>query len=238
MTKSQYHCTQTALYQATKLICQSLKNNLESFSSFKEKYSTNYADSILLEMEQAQNLPHFYARFTDAAITHIHLINQLNACTYLWQALKRYIRDAFPRTEFKIHLQAAGSLHFRKATNKNWDEANALLTSATNFITLHQNQLTANKNMPSTFPQKFSEAHENFSILLLQFQQADKKIKENTNAKIQANNLLYQKLKNICADAKYIFKNNPALKAKFTFTTLITLISGTGHHSPKETPIA
>lgn len=228
MSTPSYSCSQSALYQVGRNVLQSLTNNLSDFSAFKAKYAALYVTAANDEITTAELLPDFQSRSAQSEVDYNNLSTQLTTCTNLWQSLKRYIIAAYSPLDQKARLEEAGANHYEKAANKNWDEARALLLSAKTFLAAHSAALLANQNMPATFEATFGSEQATFATLLTTFQQSEEQIKVDTDNKIIANNNIFAKLSEICLDGQQIFKSNQPLKDQFTFSTVLTIVSGVG----------
>ncbi|MCX6350304.1 MAG: hypothetical protein NTX03_00400 [Bacteroidetes bacterium] len=228
MDESLYRCSIAALYQSTILICGSAKSRIADFQNYKQKYDIPFFDAILAKVAAAKLLPDYQARQEQSELDYLHLCEQLNTNTTLWQNLKSYIRDAFPESEQKIRLEAAGASHYTAASSKDWEAASALLLAANNFINDNDIALEANQNMPVSFKGNFAAQYTAFSSKLTAYQDAAEQIKIDTRAKIQANNSIYKDITNVCADGQQIFKTDSTLKDQFVWDTVLKLTTGTG----------
>lgn len=64
-----------------------------------------------------------------------------------WRKLRRHIHNAFAKDVVKGKLEAAGEDHYKKSVNRNWAEAELMLTSATKFMVDNATEL-ADGGMP------------------------------------------------------------------------------------------
>lgn len=228
MATANYKCSQSALYQVGRNVLQSLTNNLSDFTAFKAKYVAAYVTAANAEISSAELLPDFQSRSAQSEVDYNNLSTQLTVCTDLWQSLKRYIIAAYSPIDQKARLEEAGANYYEKAAHKDWDAARSLLLAAKTFLTAHSAALQANQNMPLTFDDTFNAAQATFATLLTTFQQSEEQIKVDTDNKVIANNNIFAKLSEICLDGQQIFKSNQPLKDQFTFSTVLTIVSGVG----------
>jgi hypothetical protein len=228
MIRPTYNCAQQELYTVCRVAYRSCSTQLADFSAFKGKYNAAYVTARLAEVEAAAKLPDDQARGEKSEVQRIQLLEKAATCTNLFQRLKRYIADAFPANLQKARTDSAGQQHYEKAANQNWDSVNALNTSASNFITDHLTELTANQNMPATFQATFATAKTAFETLHTQFLSEEGGNPTETQTKITANNDIHTKLMSMLLDGQEIFRNNEALQKQFIFSELLYLASGAG----------
>jgi len=233
MTNPIYTCSQSELYTIARVGWNSCRQHLVDFADFKARYTDLYIDNRIAEMAAAQNLPDFQAR-NDASESQRVLLTELTR-TILdqWQRLKRYIADAFPRSLQKTKLEAAGSTHYAKAANYNWDSVESLLVSATNFVNDNLATLTANENMPPNFQTKFNTYRTDFEAAHTTFIDSEETARIGRETKIVANNNVHRWLMNMFLDGQEIFKRQDAIKAQFVFDRVLQLASGSGSQGIK-----
>lgn len=228
MTKPIYNCTQQELYTVCRSGWNSCSENLDNFAAFKARYTETFIDERLSEVDIAEGLPDPEQREEEARLFRVELKNKATECLAFWQKLKRYISDAFPAGQLQIKLDAAGQLHYSKAANDDWNSLSRLLVNGNTFITDNTTELTANENMPDTFPPAFTAAKLEFDGLLQSFLDATKDSRVETQEKITANNGIYKNLMSMFLDGQEIFKNNEAVKKRFTFSQVLLIVAGPG----------
>jgi hypothetical protein len=228
MINRTFNCTQQELYSVCNLGWQSCQQQLPAFADFKARYTAAYITQMLAQVATAQNMPDAQARNADREGLRIQLTQQLQACLGNWQRLKRYIADAFTLDLQKPNLEAAGQKYYTQAANADWEAAQALLVSGSNFIANKLAQLTAAQNMPASFQAGFDEVKQQYEALYLQFVQSEEAARVETENKVIANNDIHAKLMNMFLDGQEIFKDNEALKRQFTFEQVLLLVSGPG----------
>lgn len=226
MIRASYYCSQSALYKVSKKVLHALSEHLHDFSEFKGKYNQEFLVETHSTLSLAESMPDFQTRGSKSVIHFTELNDAFAECSALWQKLKRYIQSAYPSEEHRERLEQAGAGYYKKANLKNWDAARSLFLAAQNFLNTEHPTLAARQNMPVSFRTTFITAHVNFSRLMLKYHQADEKMKIETVNKLKANNLLFAQITEICLDGQRIFKTQPAIKARFTFSRLLDLIEG------------
>src|SRR5665213_826914 len=106
--------------------------------------------------------------------------------------LKAYILQAYAKDVAPAMLEGAGASLYLKASGNNWSAVRSLIDAANSFISANLGALTADGNMPETFPAAFSEAGASFVNLSVTFFEIDNEKKMLVNQKIEANNAIYE----------------------------------------------
>ncbi len=225
MLKPAYRCSQSVLYETSKLVLVSLNRELKEFSRFKTRYNNQFTDKVYLTLDKAMNMPDFQNRNSKSSGEHIEMKKAFLSCATHWQTLKRYIIACYPENFHEALFEKAGIQFYKKANLKHWESARLLLISAQNFLNLHKDELMANENMPSEYPALFSIAHSNFSKYLFIFQQSEIRAKEQTAQKIDINNQLFELISEICLDGQIIFKSQTNIKSEFIFSHLLKQVA-------------
>jgi hypothetical protein len=89
--------------------------------------------------------------------------------------------------------------------------------------------LAANgQNMPPHFIQQITETTAKFEEKYSLFLQAEQRAKEQTDAKIIANNDLHERVISICADGVRLYAEKPAHADRYIFDRVVGLISAVG----------
>lgn len=226
MIRPSYNCTQQELYSVCRVAWKSCDTNLVAFANFKSKYDTAFILDKLTAITDASELPDDQARTEESEILRGKLVEKAIICTGLFQSLKRYIVDAYPDSEHKTRFDAAGQGYYEKATNQNWESVVGLNTAASKFIASHLADLTANDNMPLAFQAKFELARQEFEALNVPFFDEEGNSPVGTQAKITANNGIHASLMKMLLDGQDIFKDDEAMKKKFVFQDILSLVSG------------
>ncbi|HEY6975763.1 MAG TPA: hypothetical protein VH396_05720 [Chitinophagaceae bacterium] len=227
--QSNYNCTQQELYEVAKVGWRNYKNNLADFTNHKGRYTAALADTALEAILAAQNLPDGQACGAGSETLRIQLEQAADTCLNNWQILKSYIADSFLAEDQQQMLEAAGSNYYRQASGKSWPQMQSLLGFASKFINDNSEALSqGGNNMPATFPTKFATDKAVFQTTYTAFFASAVSGNSVTNAKITANNAVYESLIKMFADGQLIYKNDLVKKALFIFDTLLSYISAPG----------
>ncbi len=219
-----YACSQSELYAICTIGWTSFNENQPDFEAFKTIYNATYGTAALAEVEAAKNLPGFQERNEATETTYILLGAAQAKCLMQWKSLRSYIKSSFPADLQKPKIESAGYDHYAKAANKNWDETLLLLTAGQHFIDNNTAALTAG-GMPATFSAAYAATTTAFSDLYVQFTDFEQDEEEATDAKILANNKLYQKLLAMFEDAQIIYDTNAAKRERFVFAQIKSMIT-------------
>ncbi len=223
-----YRCTQQELYSVARIGWRSCESHLTMFTSNKPLYTLLYVEAILAEIDAAQNLPDRQAREGVAELLRIQLLQALEASLHKARLLKSYILSAYPEEFIKTTLENAGFDYYTKATNKDWENAKALLLGNNKFIVTNEVDLSANNNMPSTFATDFLNSKDNFIGIYDQFIGAQEEAAVQAQAKVIANNNIFRKTRAMFDDGVLYTENDPALRSQFIFDRVLGLVSSPG----------
>ncbi len=228
MIQALYGCSQQELYTVCQLALISCNQHIIEFGNFKAKYNPAYITARQNEIIAAEELPDAQARGAQSEVLRVLLIEKNKEALDIWQGLKRYNADAFPKNQQKAKLEEAGQNYYEDASKNDWDATKGLLSSGNLFITNNLAELVANDNMPPAFATQFSTLKTQFTTLHLDFLNKRETSETGTQEKIIANNIIYDKLMSMLLDGQYIFRNDPATKKQFVFADLIYKASGAG----------
>jgi len=220
-----YHCTQAELIAIANTGWNSYTQHLPSFSSYRGYYDAAYASTAKAAVTAANQLPDAQARYANAEVLRTELVTLADACLARWQTLKRYISTSYPQPAIKPRLEEAGSLRYERAANYNWEELQALNTSALNFMLAQNAALAAGNNMPLAFPAAYSLDTTAYDSKYQAFIDAEEAAYNATEAKIAACNAVYTTLINMFKDGQEIFAQQEGIRREFTFDTVLGLIS-------------
>lgn len=225
--QNQYNCTQEELYQVCFLGWDSYLENVADFTNTNTTYTLLLGQTNRADVKTAKKLPDFQARDKASESLLILMKDAANLCQIQWKLLETHIKKSFPQTLHKPNLEAAGSDHYEKAGQGNWESVSALMESGESFVTNNTPALTAG-GMPAAFPLAFTTAHTDYETLFTQFEDAQQDKEEQRDIKINANNSIYKTLTSMFEDGQKIYRNNPAKRERFTFTSVLELVSGNG----------
>lgn len=220
-----YRCTEAELYAIATTLASNLQNHLPDFAAFKTFYTPAFVANFRSLIQDAVEYPTFQARNADSESLRIQLKEKAHNVCRLWRSLDRYIADAFSPNAYKALRESAGYLHYRRAYQCNWEFVSALAIPALHFINNHSSQLSAAGTlMPPSFPAAFASALSDFDSTYRLFM-SKRQSREGTVQKITRNNKVYTICANICKDSKIIHKYHAGVRAKFTFSRLLVLVS-------------
>ncbi|MEO5572818.1 MAG: carboxypeptidase-like regulatory domain-containing protein [Bacteroidia bacterium] len=233
MKKTSYACSQPSLYQICLLIALNCKSKIADFVLFSSQYSLTMVEAVIAAIAQAEELPGEEARALEHERLRQELIPINKQSLKLWQYLKRYISKLYPDNPEmqRAAWNAAGWNHYDN--NNAWVETKALMNMGSQYILTHKTELLANNNMPATFEALFNEQALLFTTTYTAFGLAEEAAVVGTDAKIDANNGIYNQVITICLDGQAIFEGNDTLKGQFSFEKVSQLVSPQGASAVK-----
>ena len=228
MAKANYNCTEQELYTICETAWISCEQHQTNFVAYKPKYTVPYIQDRIDEINTTRELPDEQQRNDAFESARIQLTALGRQSCDVWQTLKRYISEAFPPDLQKPKTEAAGQPYYLKASQTNWDSVKALLTSGKTFMDANLAALTANDNMPPTFPAEYAIIKSAFQNKHNEFIQAEEQSRIGAETKVNANNQLHTNLMSMLLDGQEIFRNQEAIRKQFIFAELLYLASGAG----------
>jgi len=124
----------------------------------------------------------------------------------------------------KPMLEAAGSQEYPKAAADNWEYVALLGQKARLFIDDHLAELQANNNMPASFVQDFENDLSDYMSGYNDLADGGQDNEQERQAKVEANNALFEEIMGMFDDGAFIYRDNPALKKRFTFSRVLNRI--------------
>ena len=230
MSVIKYHCPQLDLYSGSRMVIRAAIRNITSFTALKPKYDAAFFTAAMARVAAAESLPDEDFRAAVVKAKRLECETAATKCLNTWQLLKGYIEDAedFKGAMQKIALEAAGSKKYEAASGFDWESISGLMASGIQFFTDNTAQLTADGNMPPAFITTFTNEAADFQLALSSFQDQEEFREQETQAKIAANNTLYDKIIQLCKDGQRIFRNDEALRAQFVWEQVLYIIHGAG----------
>ncbi len=223
-----YNCTMAELYTGLEIIWNSQKEHEIAFENESTLYVPGMWSLRLAEIENARQLPDGQARGVQSEVLRIEMIEKMYDAAAKWNWLKSYIRGAFRGEYYKPRIEEAGKGYYFNATRKNWEDLRMLLQSGRNFIVKHELVLKNEGGMPAGFPAKFEAVANEFESLCSRFMKARQDAEEQTDAKLIANNLIFEEGKAMMRDGKRIFRKQAALRNRFVWSRVLGLIRSGG----------
>lgn len=224
---SVYDCTQLELYAVCRIGLGSYREQLADFTAFKAFYDATWGNDFEDAITAAAELPDFQTRDEPSETANIVLGDKGKECTNKWQDLKRYITTTTGWANFqKPKLEAAGSTLYEKASHENWEVLKGLMITAFAFITNNETELLADDNMPAAFKGQFETLKDDYCTDYDEFMDAEQDSKGGTDEKVAANNAINDTLATMFGDGQAIYRDNGAMKDRFTFDTVLQLVRG------------
>jgi hypothetical protein len=227
MKTPNYSFAMWLVYATCRLVVSNCRKKLADFVSFSAAYTNEMLDNLLLEVDSAEAMPSEEAR----AQEHSQLLEELKPlfriCQRKFMYLKKYIALGFPKEFWLINWESAGWLMYD--TEMNWNEAQNMYKKALLYIDAHLAELTANDNMPVAFKAEFALAVKNYNDKLKAFNDAKSISAEGTDAKIEANNAIYEKIiVKICEVGQTIFADDETKRGEFSFEKMSEILRPLG----------
>ncbi len=225
MNKSIYPTAQSVLYDTCRIIMQNCKNQLAAFTAFSALYTLVFVDAVIAAIGHSENMPSEAARALEHKTKRKELEALAKECRTFWQGLKRYITKAFTEEYWEMNWTAAGWADYELASNDNWDKVKAMMLAGSQYIAAHAAELTA---MPTGYEADFNAKMTEFNTKYGEFTQAELDARTGTDAKITANNKLYNRVTQVCLDGQHIFANDENLREQFSFEKMSELVHAIG----------
>lgn len=227
-TLKNYGVSQEVLYLIAAMIIDSLESKLESFAEFSASYTPEFIVDLRDKLTKAQNMPNDAARTLAHEQARAQMVEMLADTLNKWKLLKRYISHAFTNEDQRrANYSAAGWQYYEPAQQLNWASVIALMNQGSLYIEEYNAVLAANQNMPATFPTQFNAAQAAFAAKQQEFSQAKQIAQAGTNDKIEADNLLYTLIMDVCQDGQVIFEGT-ITENEFVFSRVADLIAPVG----------
>lgn len=228
MTPANYGSSQSVFAILVTTVLDSVQEFLLLFTPYSPRYIQSWIDDRRAELLIAEGLPDEYERTAASEILRVTLAAQNATFCGFWQRLKRYISKAYTGAILEIQLESAGQAYYRAASNENWAKTKKMHVSSKNFMTSNLAALTANDNMPPTFPAEMNAAAALFNITLPLYESSKEAIGVATEAKVRAFNNLHDLIMEVMLDGQVIFKDDEPKRTQFIYGDVLSRISGHG----------
>ncbi len=224
-----YGCSQQSLYTVAGLVWATYDANLASFTDFKGKYTQPYSTAALLDIKAAKDLPTAQSRKSIPESIRVQLLPLGLTCLSNQRRLRSYIHEVFPGDSATPMLAAAGFNAYNPALREGWEEMNTMITAGDSFIDKNTTALEAGTtNMPAAFKATYTTGKTAFETVYHNFIVSAQAKAGGTNDKLVANNAIYSTLIAMMEDGRLIFENDATKKALFTFSTVLSGVTGNG----------
>jgi hypothetical protein len=218
-----YRCSEAELYAVCVLGWRNYLEHVTDFENHSTTYTTAYGQAALAEVEMAERMPDEQARNGVPETLRIKLKQKAKAALRLWDGLSRHVNRAWAEALVKPHVEAAGLGYYKRARNDGWDELLQLLVAGKKFIDGHQGDLLAG-GMPVNFKNDYVAALDDVQTLYLEFKDAQLDMREQRNAKTEANNAIMKKVNAMFADGQLIYEFDAGKRRRFVFVRLLELV--------------
>ena len=192
MSRNNYNCSQAELYMACRATWRLCRKNLADFSAFKTKYTADFIDQNMAEIEDADYQQDINARYVESEGLRIDLVKAKDDILVAYRHLQAYIDDAYVGEMRGKMYNASGKPFYERASQCKWASVSGLLRGAIPFIEENRMLLVANNNMPESFIAKFKQLQTRFDGVLEQYNDSDADANDKTSAKIVTNNAIYE----------------------------------------------
>lgn len=226
--RARYNCRQIELYAICQIAWASCLSNLAAFFARFTFYDAAYIAARQADILAAQALPDFQARNQASEDAALQLNTDGLACIDKTDLLFDYIRRAWPGDLAKPKLEAAGSDYRIDAPADDWESIIQLMTSGQTFITDNSAKLLADGGMPASFAADHLAAQAAFAATYADFTAARQTEYDMTDAKIEANNAIYDQMMQMCSEAQNVFRTNASLRERFVFKNIKQLVTAPG----------
>src|SRR5690349_14987748 len=126
--KADYPCSQSSLYEVTRIIIENLKNDRTAFAAKKAKYTVPFISTLETLRNDAMALPDDDSRDAVHQTVKNLLPGLLVPVKDNFNDLKGYIRDGWPGEDPKPRYEAAGLNRYQAIRTENWEEVSELNT--------------------------------------------------------------------------------------------------------------
>lgn len=226
-----YPCSQQELYTIVETGWGSYAQYLSRFVAHSTNYSASTGTDQLAALAAARLMPDEDSRAEVHKTLRLQMKGKADACMMKWSDMGTYIRDGFEADEYENKRVAAGYNYYEQAGHENWDAVKGLMQNGLLFLTGNETVLTNEGGMPATFIADFVAIKDAFEQKYQAFLQAEEQTKVMTDAKIIANNGLYDALMDMFEDGKKVSREDAAIREQFTFDRVWALVSGSGSGS-------
>jgi hypothetical protein len=217
------------MYQATKTMWRNCIEHIDEMVLFKALYTEEYCLERIAEIEAAEAMKDMAARALLHESIRLELVTLAGDCRDNWQALKQYISTAFKTKEARENnWRGAGWAHYAGAGDDNWISVQALMNAGKLYIAENTATLSANQNMPATFPTTFNASILAFNTKLAEFTNAQETAGVGTDAKNEANNDVYTLAIDMGQDGQFVFRKSESLRKQFSFEAVTEKLEPAG----------
>jgi hypothetical protein len=211
----EYGGSQQVLYLVTDLIVANVRKRLE----FSPRIDEDYLVSVEAKRVAAALLPDEATRIMRHESVRDELVLVAAVGLKRFRALKRYIAmSAAFRANPQTFWKACQWEKYGSAANQKWADVASICEASQKFLNDHLEELTADENMPETFPDLFESDFAAFTLKYNLFKQRLEEARTGTETKLAANNDLYHTvMDNLCLNGQLIFEDSPAISSEYSY---------------------
>jgi hypothetical protein len=226
---SKYRCKQAELYEVVSVILLSLRELLVYFTAFKPKYTSGFVDSLEAELKAVMSLPDYDQRRANQIVVRELAVEQLLAVRHGLNSLRAYIRSAYKNEAVRrAKEKEAGFEKYKSAMKCNWEALKDILYKCKMFLVNNEVALMENDNMPSGFKAHFDALADGMIAQIPAVLNTRENNEEKTQTKIAANNVLFDKIMDVCEDGNVVFSQDKAKYDQFVFAQVLKLVTPPG----------
>lgn len=225
--KAKYPGSTAVLYLIVQIVCDLAGKRLKEFGKLKKKYTQAFFDSILEDLNEAEEMPNNSSRQGVQSDKRTGLAEVNETICGLFQTLLLYIEEGFDKSRWKDMKQVAGGDFYEAAAKNDWKASKTMQEMAILFMAKYVAELVKGE-MPDDFAAGFGELNTSFLEALLNFSTGKNTTKEEGQNKMTLNNELYDRIQGVMRDGRRIFINDEALYKQFSYAAQRKLLGGQG----------
>ena len=218
--------SQSDLTRVLPLAWQNYLDYQPKLAAYKARYTPELAAVALANFDKALLLPDAQARNADPELTRIELLTQGREFLEVWQWLGGYIETAYPGAAYKAMRDAAGYKSYAAAAGSDWSAMTALMTSAKQFVKLHDKELQTKGDMPDTFAERVRAEAADVETLLKRMAREAQAATDGTSARLTALLSCLEEFMVVSRDAQRVFLRQPDVARLFQVEYLRGLVGG------------
>ena len=224
-SQTAFNTNEETFYAAATKGWQQCEMNGKDFSAFNQQYTPKFIDTAIKAISTAQALPNLHTRQGILTSARAVLVGKLQTCNNLVQNLYVIIGRAFPQNQIDSMRRQAGSGYYMYARSENWKSAGIMYGMVTQFIDTYSDILLR-ANMPAGFPTQWRDSVNEYNKAFTNYSGAKDNLSKGGTDKQEANNAVHASLLQMLTDGKAIYRNNPAQKKFFTYSSLVKMVAG------------
>jgi hypothetical protein len=227
LLEKNYPTSQSVNSIVLRLLWESCRENLPEFAAFKAKYTDQFIDDRIAELDAADALPSEEAR----ALAHIRLRNDIielgKGGRKSWQSLKLYIKEY--AVDLDAELNAAGWAEYEPASNENFSSLKSLLLKGSQYIAANATALSGDgQNMPAGFPASYNLKMTAVNNKVQEFYASIEASRVATAIKVDAYAKCYLAGVSMGTDGQHLFMDNEEMRKQFSYEAVTNVVEPPG----------